>query len=242
MPDRRLSETIQEVMHAKGFDVAKLAQMTGVSDRYIEFLIEEKFSKLPAAPYVRGYISRISQVLGLNPETTWQEYLTNNASLRKAGESDRMPKNRFTSKNPVSKVLLVVCGIGIIISLAVLRTLYVNNPKVEFQNLKEDITIVKEPKFTIKGKIDPTYKLTLNNGEIFLDKEGAFEKEVVLEPGFNTFTFNAKKILGREFQIKKQIFYQEPEPVYNETPDANIQNFQSILNGNQNGIQENQGY
>lgn len=212
LQEKRLSETLAEIMRMKSLDIEKLSLLTGVSERYIKFFLEEKFGKLPAAPYVRGYLTRIAQALNLDAEKIWQEYLKDNEVLKRAGKEDRMPENRFVPQVPFSKTLAVIGAIFLIAILAVIRTLYINNPKLEFHNLKDDITIVKEAKLVIKGKIDPNYKLTLNNGEIFLNKDGSFEKEIFLEAGFNAFTFKAKKVLGRERVITKQIFYQEPEP------------------------------
>lgn len=243
MDDQRLSQTISDLMRAKSLDIEKLAQMTGVSDRYLQFLLEEKFNKLPAAPYVRGYLMRISQVLGLDSEKVWQEYLRDNESLNRAGKEDRMPENRFVSKSPISKTTIALVALGLIAALAIVRAVYINNPKVEFQNLKDDITIVKESNFTIKGKLDPAYKLTLNNEEIILGGDGAFEKEVILEPNFNNFTFKAKKLLGKEHQISKQIFYQEPQETLSPEP-VPAPSFEETTNLNQNGPTEetNEGF
>lgn len=209
--DKSLSQNINELMRSRGFDISKLAEATGVSDRYIAFFLEGKYSKLPAAPYARGYLYRIAAVLETNPENLYETYLAENAGPRRAGKEDKMPENRFLTKNQISKTILIFLALVAIAVLGILRSVYLRSPKVEFLNLKEDITISKEAKFIVKGVADPSYKLTLNNVEIILDKNGAFEKEILLESGFNTFTFKTKKVLGREHKIVKQIFYEEPE-------------------------------
>ena len=239
--EKRLSETFAEIMRMKSLDVERLSQLTGVSERYIKFFLEEKFKELPAVPYVRGYLSRIAQTLGLDPEKVWHKYLENNEKVKRAGKEDKMPENRFIVKTPLSKAAVFLGAVFLFALIAFLRTLYLNIPKLEFQNLKDDITIVKTNVFTIKGKIDPSHKLTLNNGEIFLDKNGSFEKEVFLEPGFNTFYFKAKKVLGKENTIKKQIFYQEEvKEIFTPNPEPKVlENNPSLENQNVN--QESQG-
>lgn len=239
--EKRLSGTFTEIMRVKNLDVEKLSQLTGVSERYIKFFLEEKFKELPAAPYIRGYLTRIAQTLNLDAEKVWQEYLENNEKVKRAGKEDRMPENRFIIKTPPSKTIIFLGAIFFFALIAFLRTLYLNSSKLEFQNLKDDITIVKTSAFTIKGKIDPSYKLTLNNGEIFLDKNGSFEKEVFLETGFNTFYFKAKKVLGKENVIKKQVFYQEEaKEIFEPNPEPKtLENNPSLQNQNVN--QKTQG-
>jgi transcriptional regulator with XRE-family HTH domain len=226
----KLSQTITELMRAKGVSLEKLASLTGVSERHIQLILDNKLSKLPAAPYARGYLNRISGVLGLDSDHVWQEYLAENAAVRQSGKDDKMPQNRFIFKRMFPRATIAISAILIVVIIATVKTIATNNPRLEFHNLKEDITIVKDEKFTIKGDLNSGYKLTLNDNEIFLGKGGSFEKEVLLEPGFNTFVFKAKKVLGRERVFRKQIFYDVPEK---QRSPINLNSTSSETNGTQ---------
>jgi hypothetical protein len=74
-----------------------------------------------------------------------------------------------------------------------------------------DEYIVKNPEFTIYGSVDVSSQLAVNGEIVYSDKEGNFEKTVALHPGFNTFTFTVKRVLGKERVFTKQIFYEESE-------------------------------
>ncbi|TSA45348.1 helix-turn-helix domain-containing protein, partial [bacterium] len=50
--DQKLTNFILEALKLKGLTLDKLSQLTGVSERSLALLIEEKFDKLPPAPYV----------------------------------------------------------------------------------------------------------------------------------------------------------------------------------------------
>ena len=45
--------------------------------------------------------------------------------------------------------------------------------------------------------------------ELFVNEKGEFKKEVFLEPGFNSLVFKAKKVLGKEHTLPKQVFYEQ---------------------------------
>ena len=71
--------------------------------------------------------------------------------------------------------------------------------------------VVTEPSFTLTGAADPADEISVNREPLRLGSDGSFAKQVQLEPGFNTFVFQAKRFLGREVTRTEQVFYQ-PEP------------------------------
>lgn len=55
--------------------VRNIADMTKLGSRYIEFIEAESFSKLPARPYLRGFITLYAKALGYEPERLVNDYL-----------------------------------------------------------------------------------------------------------------------------------------------------------------------
>lgn len=206
---KNLSEILTDSIRIKGITVEKLAQLSGVSERYITSLIEEKYKELPAAPYVRGYLLKIAAFLGLDGENIWQEYLKNHDALRRAGEKDHLPTNRFTTKNLGKKPILVGFLIIFIAGFFAARVvMFYSKPSLTLANLRDNM-VVQSSQFVLKGKIKPSNQLTLNGEEIYPDEKGNFEKAIELQPGFNTLVFKIKKLLGREHTVVKQIFYRQ---------------------------------
>ena len=52
-----------------------IADITKLGTRYIEFLEAENFSKLPARPYIRGFLSLYAKALGYEPERLVSDYM-----------------------------------------------------------------------------------------------------------------------------------------------------------------------
>ncbi|MCP6720132.1 MAG: helix-turn-helix domain-containing protein [Patescibacteria group bacterium] len=209
---KSLSSTIINALRVKGFTVEKLAQTTGVSDRFLESLVEEKFENLPPSPYVHGYLVKIAGALGLDGESLWQEYLKDNDVIKRSGKSDQLPRNRFVTSRLRGKAILVGLVILGFIVYVVLRTpLFLNQPGLELMNLSNDTTFTEDANFSILGKVSSAYKLTLNGERVYPDDDGNFEKTIPLQEGFNTLVFSVKKFLGKERLITKQVFYQVNE-------------------------------
>ena len=200
MEERRnnLSSLILETLRAKNLSVEKLSQMTGVPERFLNLLIEERFEKLPAAPYVRGYLLKIAQALNLEGNRLWGEYLKDNALIRRSGKKDELPPNRFAlSVITVNKKIIAFVGVllilGIFVAIRLPSILGVPELIVDV----EDDVVTSSSVITLSGTIELKDQLTINGELIYPDSNGAFTKTVTLEPGFNTFVFNAKRFLGR---------------------------------------------
>ncbi len=210
---KNISSLILDALRTKGLSVERLSQLTGVSERFIVSFIEGKIEKLPSLPYARGYLMKIAETLNLDGERVWREYLKNNESLRRSGEKDHLPKNRFAPPKFKKRLALIILLLVIAFGYFLIKiTSSLGRTELTFTNLNDDQTIVHDKIFKIVGRIKPANdQLTLNGEKLYPDKEGNFEKTIELQPRFNTLTFSVKKLLGKEFIINKQIFYEAPE-------------------------------
>lgn len=204
--EKNPSILVGNAMRTKGMSVEKLAQVTGISDRFIQSIVDEDLKKLPSSPYVHGYILKIADALGLDGEELWKEFFAQNKEIKRSGALDELPGNRFVLKS-INKKWVV----GIVILIVVAGFVFwraqshFGEPELSLENFKDEM-IVEDKIFPLKGKIDPRDQFFINEETIYPNEEGLFEKTLSLEQGFNTITFKIKKFLGEEYIIKKQIF------------------------------------
>jgi len=83
-------------------------------------------------------------------------------------------------------------------------------PSLEISQPSTDITI-NQDKFKIIGKTNPFAIVTINGEELYIDKEGKFEKEISLSGGLNTLQIEAKNRFGKTNTIIRRIIY-NPAP------------------------------
>jgi len=197
---------LSEILRVKGISIQKLAQATDISEQLLNLLLEEKYEKLPASPYIHGYILKIADVLNMDGEELWLEYKKNTSIIRTSGKHDRLPENRFTSIQMNKKIIVAIVIIAIIILYIAFRIPSLLGGPNMFINFDNNL-VVSTSTFVISGKIDPENKLTINGETLYPDKDGKFEKTVKLLPGFNTFNLKTKKFLGGEKNITRQIFF-----------------------------------
>jgi cytoskeletal protein RodZ len=206
---KNFSSILIEAIKMKSTSVEKLSQATGVPENVIGLLINEKFDKLPAAPYLHGYLLKISGALNLDGEKVWKEYLSTKDEIRKSGAEDILPPNRFAIPKVNKKIVGVIIGIVLILMYAAFRLpSIVGTPFISFTDMPNNITVTKDQNFAIQGILKNGDTLSMNGEGLPIDKNGDFQKTVVLNPGFNTFKFEATKILGKTYSTTKQVYFQ----------------------------------
>src|SRR3989344_48366 len=117
-PHRNLKTLLDEALELRNVNHGKLAELTGIPERYIWAIQNLETEKLPSAPYVRGYIKKISEVLRLNHDEIWELY-KKELSHNQSGAYDTLPTNRFAIKQ-LSRRAIFFSALGIILALYLL--------------------------------------------------------------------------------------------------------------------------
>ncbi len=206
--EKDLKTLLNEALELKNLNPTKLAQIINVPMRYILALQNLELDKLPAAPYVHAYLKKIAAALSLNADELWMLY-EKELGHKTSGAFDKLPANRFLIPSLNKKVVAV----GIVIVLALIYLLinigpFSGTPLLDIAYPKTPFAAVFEPAIILEGQINPADKLTINGEEITADKTGNFRYSFDLDPGINTIIFRAKRFLGKETTITKQIIYQ----------------------------------
>lgn len=203
-----LAEIIVEALKMKGFTLARLAEITDIPESVLATLLEEKYDKLPPAPYVHGYLLRVAEALGLDGGRLWAEYLKDRGEIKRPGARDLLPQNRFRTGRFRRKSWLIGAAIIIVFGYIILRLPgFFGTSSLDLQPLPATVTL---PNLTVQGRVNPTDQLSLNGAAIYPDKSGDFKQEVTLQPGFNTLTFDVKKLMGQTYAVTRQVFYNAP--------------------------------
>ena len=206
--EKSLLNIFEEAMEQKNISYEKLALLTNIPERYIVSVQNLDLKHLPALPYVRGYIQKICEVLGLNFEQIWKQYKAE-LSHKTSGAFDKLPINRFAIQKINRKnVFYGIVGAVILVFIALNFNSLFGKPLLEISNPKEALTTSTEAAVNLSGKINPGDKLIVNDKETVTDTFGNFETIYELQPGLNTIEFKVKKLMGKENSQIRQIIFE----------------------------------
>ncbi len=206
-PESDFKTTFNELLVNRAISVAKLSELSGVPERYIEALRIGNFDHLPPAPYVRGYLNKVAIIFGANPGELWRKY-KNEGEPKISGGEDRLPANRFSLKKlSKGKILIVAASLAVIIYAGLRFGDILGMPKLTIDSPASATVITSVDNFEVRGSIKPGDKLTINGELESTGTDGKFQKNIRLYPGINTVDFRVKHFLGREVQDVRQIIY-----------------------------------
>lgn len=222
MEEKQFKNFLEDKMQDKNLDLKHLSEISGIALNNLQDLIDENTNNLPPAPYVRGYLIKLGKILDFNGEEWW-EYFKNKKDLKSSGKGDELPQNRFISFRFKKYILIVLVIILALIYFIIRFNNIFGRPVIEL-NIPSYILNVTDKKFVINGEVKNVDKLFINLEEVFIDKNGKFSKEIILQPGINNIEIKAQKLLRPETKILRQIFYQENQNSFTTTTNTNIIN------------------
>ncbi len=206
---KSLKDLLNERFAAKSLNLEKLFQQSEIPKHYLEAISKGEWAKLPAAPYTRGYFKKLAPYLDLDSAELWALYQSETEGVRASGANDKLPENRFAIKRREYKWAWPVLAVVLIAGYTVFNLdRFLGTPELSIESPLSASLVTSLPAFTMSGSANAKDKLFINNEEVFIDKSGKFQKSYALQPGLNTFEIMAKRFLGRETKIVKQIIYQ----------------------------------
>jgi hypothetical protein len=209
MENKLLKDILREEMQAKGYTPQRVRRETGIAERYVFAFMEGDYKRLPAAPYVRGYLITIGRLLNLNGADLWKLYEQEGEHSKTSGAFDTLPSNRYALKRFSRKwVISGIIGVLLVIYGVMNGNRFLGVPSLVIEFPHDEITTSAESPVTLRGRIDPRDILSIGGEAVSIDQEGNFAREYPLEPGLNIIEFSVKKLLGREKRVERNIIYE----------------------------------
>lgn len=201
------SALLASKLKERGLNVKKLSELSGIAIKHLERLVAGQFEKLPPAPYLRGYLLKIGELLDFDGELWWNK-LKDEGVIHGSGSNDRLPENRFAQK-PIRGIIVIAIVILVLVLYLGFRFRdIVGLPSVTVVEPAGDSEVVQDASYTLRGKLENGTELILNNEPVELSPHGIWEKAITLEPGLNIVEIRARKFLGGEARLERKIIYE----------------------------------
>ena len=73
--DEVTGPVLRKIRESRGLDLAEISQRTKISERHLRSIEEERFSEMPAAVYVRGFVTEYARMLRIDASRVAELYL-----------------------------------------------------------------------------------------------------------------------------------------------------------------------
>jgi len=221
--DMSFPEFLAERLRSKGISQKKLSEITGIAPVHLANLFHGNFSDMPSKPYLRGYLIRIGRTLDFDGEELWGR-LEQEDTTKGARVSDELPRNRFIRSRVPKSAWIAAVLVVVLAGYFIFAFPYIfGKPILAVAYPAENPYVTSSTTLTIQGTVRNADALYLvGNGsssseEIIIAPDGSWEKEVALGEGPNSIVISAKKFLGGETSVTREIIYTPPLPVSSST-------------------------
>lgn len=202
-----VGEKLKALREKMDIDLESLAKKTKIRAVYLQRLEVNDYEKLPAEIYIEGFIKKYSQALDIDSRPFVEEYKNEQKKIKKIIQQDlpslKTPKFILTpktiSQSLIFSAILVISGYFFYQINFLLKP-----PKLILLSPKTDM-IIKDDKIQFIGQVGPDVYLTINNQEVYIDKEGNFKEELILKNGLNFIELIAKNRFDKSASIIRKI-------------------------------------
>ncbi|MBI4087734.1 MAG: helix-turn-helix domain-containing protein [Candidatus Liptonbacteria bacterium] len=207
MDDQNFFSFLNGRIKDKGLNLKKISELSGISLKHLEALGREDFSAMPPAPYFRGYLIKLGEILDFDPDPWWSK-IKSAGAVRNSGEEDAPPRNRFIKPQFLKFIWAAIVGLVVLLYISLQSSRILGKPNIQVVYPETNPAVAASNTITLKGSVSNWNELTLNGEPISVSRDGEWEKIVLLEPGLNSLELKAKKFLGGEIKVIEQIIYQ----------------------------------
>jgi len=213
--NKTLGERLRELREESNISLEALSEKLGLAKNYLQYLEEGKYENLPGEVYIISFLKKYAQAVQINEDKVLKLYEKERNIYKKLKSEDSRlylpPKAKvnFSPFNPkfFRNLIIIVLVLGILVYLAWELTHVIAPPRLEI-TYPPDKLVTQEKNLTIVGETEAEVKILVNGKEVFVDTEGKFKEEIILNEGVNVIKISAYKKQGRENTVTRQILSQ----------------------------------
>lgn len=201
-----LGEKLKKLRGDFRMSLSEISKVTKIQVKYLEFLENGEYNKLPADVYVRGFLRSYARYLNIDEQAFIKLY--ERERHIQANLSKETVKKTFNVKN-LSISSLVITPRSLVLAMIFLLVagafFYIFREFQSFAGVPRLVILspmngatVETNEVIIVGKTDKGARVSINNQSVFVGSDGDFSDKIILQAGLNTMTIVAINRFDKE--------------------------------------------
>jgi cytoskeletal protein RodZ len=200
-----LGERMKKNREERRLSVSEVAKGTKIQAKYLNYLEEGEYLKLPADVYVKGFLKSYAFFMGLNEESLIKQYIREKGiqrNIKKTGNDEEIKKPiNFSSFVLTPKLILLVVIFFVVVGsfwyLYSEVNSFISSPRLIILK-PADGAVVEGKNVHISGVAEKDSVLFINDQPVLVNENGEFGEDVGLGEGFNNIIVRAKNRFDKE--------------------------------------------
>ena len=218
-----VGECLKRKREGLSIPVKDASEKLKIKISYLENLENNNYRELPPDVYVKGFIKSYAQLVGLNPEKMVDIYdrekNIQDKMERKHQKKEIHTKKLTTQNFAIITPKIVTAFLSLLILFIVGFYLWhqissFNSTPYLFVSSPFEDQVVNDSNLTVEGETEREVVVKINGQGIFVNSDGYFEEDIMLQPGKNILIIEAKnKFDGTAREVRNIIYEKKSEPV-----------------------------
>jgi transcriptional regulator with XRE-family HTH domain len=221
-----LGEKLKKLRESKRISLNDVSYATGIQVKYLEYLENGNYEKLPVDVYIKGFIRKYAEFMGME-EAGFLRIYEKEREIKKNLDKNRKSNNTkinpinisafvFTPKKLIFFLVFILVGGGIFLLYKEIGS-FAENPKLVILN-PENNSRVKGNSLSMEGITEKDGLLFINDHPILVNEDGKFKENITLQSGSNVINIKAVNKFKKETQETITVFSEISEE---KRPDDN---------------------
>lgn len=198
--------------------IKNIAEKLKIKTSHLENLEKSNYKELPPDVFVRGFIKNYAQLVGLDPEKMISIY-SREKNIANKIEGKSKKNEHYLNRPPTQNSAIITPKIiTAFFSLLVLLTVgyylwhqissFNSTPYLFVSSPYEDQTTI-DSHITIEGETEREIVIKINGQDVFVNPDGYFRENIILQPGKNILIIEATNKFNRTAKEVRNIIYEK---------------------------------
>lgn len=192
----------------KNLTLNQVEEAIKIKKKFLKFLEEEQFEKLPSEIYARGFIKNYAEFLGLSSEKLLaifrRQFRGRKPAFLKKKEEEPFFKITPERARWVGVLILFFLFLGYLFRQSQFLT---SGPSLVLFEPQKNL-VVHQDEIVVKGETEPDARVFINDEEIYPNENGEFSQEIPLSQGENQIVVLAENNAGKKKTIVREITFE----------------------------------
>lgn len=200
-----LGEKLRKLRSDARLSLAEISKATRIQVKYLEYLENGQYKKLPADVYVRGFLRSYARYLNIDEQAFVKLYERECNIQKNLGHEkpEHKPNKNFSTSSLVitpKSVIVVMMGLSIFGAFFYLYREFRSFAAIPRLVILEpgNNTTVDTSEVIVRGKTDKGAQVSINGQSVFVGGNGDFSDKLIVQPGRNTVTVVAVNRFNEE--------------------------------------------
>lgn len=213
-----VGECLKRKREELGISIKDLGDKLKIKTSYLEDLEENNYEKLPPDVYVKGFIKSYSELVGFNPEKMI-ELFKKEKEIEDKIESRNKKEKKYEKKFALKKYITITPKIiTVFLSLLILSIIgyyfwhqlsSFNSEPYLFVSSPFADEVTNDSETIVSGETEIGIILKINGEDVFVDEEGYFKENIMLQPGKNVLIIEAVNRFDKTAEEIRNIIYEK---------------------------------